>query len=147
MGGEPWFYFVSYQTDLNKALQELREREFSAGRYNPVILFPTFPIGPNSPSPGAKHASIQEALEASQEEGTRSILDIESVSEQPDYQAVCPLPDSVLIDYYATTKPTKESVLAKMDFFRNIERGQGIYIITFKDGKEDEILFAGVSFN
>ncbi len=147
MGGEPWFYFVPYQTDITKALQELREREFSAGRYNPVIDFPKFPIGPDSPSPGAQHASIQEALEASEADGTRSILDIEHVSEQPDYQAVCPLPDSELIRLYGTNQPSTKSVSENMDFFRNIERGQGIYIMTFKDGKHDSILFAGVSFD
>ena len=34
MGGEPWFYFVAYQKDINSALQALRRREFQAGRYN-----------------------------------------------------------------------------------------------------------------
>ncbi len=28
MGAVPYFYFVKYQPDVNKALQELREREF-----------------------------------------------------------------------------------------------------------------------
>ena len=37
MGGHPWFYFVAYQSDINIALQNLRRREFEAGRYNPVM--------------------------------------------------------------------------------------------------------------
>ena len=66
MGAEPYFYFVEYNPDINAALQELREREFEAGRYNPVMrsLYSLFPIGPDSPAPGAQHDSIEEAREA-----------------------------------------------------------------------------------
>jgi hypothetical protein len=45
MGGHPWFYFVDYEPDVNAALQKLRQQEFRAGRYNPAIGFPEFPIG------------------------------------------------------------------------------------------------------
>ncbi|HYY94805.1 MAG TPA: hypothetical protein VE713_09830 [Pyrinomonadaceae bacterium] len=74
MGGHPWFYFVEYEPDLNAALQKLREREFMAGRYNPAVNFPEFPVRPQSPTPGAQHDSIEEALEDSDADGTRSIL-------------------------------------------------------------------------
>jgi len=40
MGGHPYFYSVPYDPDENAALQRLRQREFFAGRYNPVIPFP-----------------------------------------------------------------------------------------------------------
>jgi hypothetical protein len=33
VGAEPWHYFVTYQEDLNEALQLLCEWEFLAGRY------------------------------------------------------------------------------------------------------------------
>ena len=36
MGAHPWFYVVPYQSDIRKAMLELREREFRAGRYNPA---------------------------------------------------------------------------------------------------------------
>jgi hypothetical protein len=86
MGAEPYFYFVKYQPDVNQALQELREREFRAGRYNPVMPFLQFPVGPGAPAPGAQHDSIAEAMEDAAEDGTRSILDIESVADEPDFQ-------------------------------------------------------------
>jgi len=83
MGAEPYYYFVPYQADINAALRTLRQREFEAGRYNPVMPFPSrfLPLGPDSPSPGRRHDSIEEALEDSDADGTRSILDIERVSD------------------------------------------------------------------
>jgi hypothetical protein len=73
MGGEPWFYFVPYQTDINNALQALRRREFQAGRYNPVTPFLEFPLDAAAPGPGAQHASIEEAIQDADADGTRSI--------------------------------------------------------------------------
>jgi hypothetical protein len=74
MGGHPCYYFVPYEEDIGAALQKLRKREFEAGRYNPAIPFLDFPIGPASPAPGKQHSSIQQALDASDADGTRSIL-------------------------------------------------------------------------
>jgi hypothetical protein len=147
--GDPYWYFVKYQPDLNVALQELRQREFDAGRYNPVIPFVSelLPIGPDSPAPGAQHGSIQEALIASEADGTRSILDLDHVSAIPSYNAAAPLNGAVLLKLYGTKKPTREMIERNMDFFERVERGTGIYIIVFKDSKPDQIFFAGRSFD
>ena len=37
MGGHAYWYTVPYQADSQRALDTLREREFRAGRYNPVM--------------------------------------------------------------------------------------------------------------
>jgi hypothetical protein len=147
MGAEPYFYFVPYQPDTNAALQELRAREFRAGRYNPVMPFLSFPIDPNAPSPGAQHASIAEAFEDADADGTRSILDLERIAKEPDYGAVAPLDPAVLETLYGTSQPSRAMVEENMDFFEDIERGQGIYLVVYKDGQPDEILFAGYSFD
>lgn len=63
MGAEPYWYCIAYQTDTNTTLQALRQREFAAGRYNPIVPFIDFPITDSSPTPGAQHSSIEEALE------------------------------------------------------------------------------------
>ena len=47
---------------------------------------------PHSPSPGVQHASIEEAFEDADADGTRSILDLDHFSEQPDFGAMTPLP-------------------------------------------------------
>ena len=147
MGGHAWFYFVDYEPDVNAALQKLREREFRAGRYNPVLWFPEFPVGPDSPTPGAQHASIEEALEASEEEGTRSILDMTKVADAPDFFAVAPLPLEDLIALFGTDKPTHEMVEEGDELFEALERGQGVYITVYQDNQPSEIFFAGYSFD
>jgi hypothetical protein len=147
MGAHPYFYFVKYQSDIDAALQELRAREFEAGRYNPVIPFLEFPLGPNSPAPGAQHSSIDEAMEDSDADGTRSILDLDHISDEPDFSAVTPVPPDELERLFGTDQPTHEMIEDNGELFENIERGQGIYVIAHKNGQPNEIFFAGYSFD
>jgi hypothetical protein len=147
VGAHPYYYFVQYQADIDKVLQELRDREFAAGRYNPVVPFLDFPIDSNSPAPGAEHDSIEEAMEASDADGTRSILDLQAIGDQPDFCIACRVSDDRLLDLFGTTQPTHEMIEETMEFFEEIERGQGIYIVVYQDGKPSELFFAGYSFD
>jgi hypothetical protein len=147
MGAHPYWYFVKHQPDIGSALRELRDREFAAGRYNPVMPFPDFPANPHAPTPGVQHSSIDEAREDAAEDGTRSILDLDHVSDSPDFCAVAPLDDEVLLALYGTTTPTREMVEQDRDFLEDVERGQGVYIVLYRDGQPDEIFFAGYSFD
>lgn len=67
MGAHPYWYAVKYRPDIDAALDDLRDREFRAGRYNPVMPFIDFPITSTSPAPGPRHRSIQDAIAASDE--------------------------------------------------------------------------------
>ena len=147
MGGHAWQYFVAYQPDIGKALQELRCREFSAGRYNPVQRYMTPPITSESPAPGARHTSIEAAVRAAGCEGTRSILDMNQVGQNPESGVVAPLPAARLVEFFGTKEPTREMIEANDDFFDLIERGRGVYIIAFDQGKPSEICFAGYSYD
>ena len=147
MGGEPWYYFVPYDADLNKALQGLKQREFKAGRYNPAMMLPEFPVTESSPAPGPKHRSIEEALEDSDADGTRSILDMERIGKTPDFGVVVPLAPDRLKDLFGTERPTREMIEENMDFFDEIERGQGICITVYTGDKPFEIFFAGYSYD
>jgi hypothetical protein len=147
MGGHPYWYVVPYRSNLQAALDDLRQREFKAGRYNPVVHFPDFPIGPDSPSPGAQHRTIADAMEDADANGTRSILDIERIGESPDYCTASPLNDEILQELYGTSRPTSEMVEDNMDFLEDIERGQAVYIILYSNGAPSELLFAGYSFD
>jgi hypothetical protein len=132
MGAEPWDYFVPYEEDIDAALQKLRRREFEAGRFHRSELKP---------------ATIEEALENADADGTRSILDIATVSDSPEFCAVSPLPQERLRELYDTEQPTREMIEENMDFFEEIERGQGIYILVYEGTKPSEIFFAGYSFD
>lgn len=147
MGAEPYYYFVEYESDANAALQRLREREFRAGRYNPVIPFLMFPLRPNAPSPGAKHASIEQAIEAAAEDGTRSILDLHSVGDEVDFGVAARLPPEKLEDLFETTEPTHELLESELAIFNAIDRGQGACIVVYKDGNPSELFFAGYSYD
>src|SRR6478735_4237032 len=102
MGAEPYYYFTPYRHELSEALEALRQSEFSAGRYRPVISRLKFPIGSRSPSPGAKHASIDEAREVAGATGTRSILDIDHISMEPALCGAMPVYDDTLRALFGT---------------------------------------------
>lgn len=132
MGAEPWEYFVPYEDDLQAAMEKLREREFRAGRFNGAEFAP---------------ASIEEARECADADGTRSILDIETVGDEPDFGVVAPLPRETLVALYGTDQPTRAMIEGNMDFYEEIERGQGVYIIAYQGGKPSEIFFGGYSYD
>jgi hypothetical protein len=118
MGGHIYYYAVPYESDINHALQSLRRREFEAGRYNPVVPFLEFESDASvTTSPGKQHASIQEALDASEADGTRSILDIERIGTEPNLGVAVLLPAERLEELYGTDNPTREMVAKNMDFF------------------------------
>jgi hypothetical protein len=147
MGGEAYWYFVKYKPDLDSVLQELRQREFKAGRYNPATPFLHFPVDLTKSGPGAQHASIAEAFEDADADGTRSILDIQAIGEEPDFFVAAPLEEAELQALYGTTQPTHEMLEDNMDFLEDIDRGQCKYALVYKDGKPEEVLFAGYSFD
>ena len=147
MGGEPYWYFTSYDSDLNRALQNLRDREFQAGRYNPVMSFIDFPLHSNSPSPGRKHDSIKAALNASLEDGTRSILDIENIGTESRTRVAVPLDRNILQSLYGTTEPSRAMVEHNLDFLEDVERGHCVFFTIYKSGEPHELLFAGYSFD
>jgi len=146
MGGHPYWYVVDYRSPVEDALQALRQREFEAGRYSPRTRFPEFPIDSNSPAPGPVHGSIDEALEASGYEGTRSILDLTRVSDKPELCSVTAVDDDILEDVFGTTKPNLDAVEENLfELLEDVERGQGIYVTIYEDERPSKLLFAGYS--
>ena len=148
MAGEAWYYIAPFHTDVNRALQDLRRREFEAGRYNPVQPFPEFPVDLDKPGPGAQHASIEDAIEASDMDGTRSILDMEGIAATPGPGMVTELPADLAEELFAGEQPTAamvEDVLAVLG--QLVERGQGVYVVLYQGDAPSETLFAGVSWD
>ena len=132
MGAEPWHYFVPCEERVEDALYELRKRvfwsrDFRSSEMNPI--------------------SIEQAVANAAEEGTASILDISEISPTPQLGCACPLPDARLTSLYGTTKPTHELVASNMDFYEELDRGQGIYIVVYRHSEPHEYFFAGYSFD
>jgi hypothetical protein len=104
-------------------------------------------------------ASIQQALHDCSEEGTRSIIDIMHIADEPDSCAASPLTEEDLMLAFGTTCPTRDIVesafmrpnlaaSAKIDPIRNgIGRGQARYVIVYDEGKPSQIFFMGYSFD
>src|SRR5262245_5554086 len=160
MGGHPYWYVVPYERDIDAALQKLRQREFQAGRYNPLIPFLEFPIGPNSPSPGRQHTSIEEAIGSADADGTRSILDMMRgvlpgpYKTEPDpfnmdgqYAGVSPLAESDLVELFGDARPSREAVENCRALWDRLERGTAIYVVLYSNGQPHEVFFAGISFD
>jgi hypothetical protein len=172
MGAEPWHYVVPYQSDINAALQALREQEFRAGRYGQALLDRELDslgdLGEefsNAETSAeeliAVYGSVQSAIEAvfteAEAEGTASILDMFHVSETPEPCAVCPLSNNTLEELLGTDKPTRERVESVLineqepekceEFWDSIGRGEGRYILIYNQEQPTEIFFAGYSFD
>jgi hypothetical protein len=149
MGGHPYWYVVDYRQDIGAALNALRNREFVAGRYNPVTPYPgdLLPIGPHSLAPGAAHASIEDALQASDADGTRSILDINSIADAPTFCASCAFSSDELTRLFGTTTPSVDQINACDEFWDTLERGQARHIVIHGSNGPTHLFFAGYSFD
>jgi hypothetical protein len=111
------------------------------------VDFPEFPVNLDAPAIGAQHTSIEEAIEEADADGTRSILDMMEVASSPDYNVVAPLPEDDLRELFGTDKPTREMIEESDELYDALERGQGVYIIVYRDEQPSEIFFAGYSFD
>src|SRR5512140_2807384 len=138
MGAHLYWYTVPYQRDIAQALVDLRQREFQGGRYNPVMPFPPFPITASSPAPGARHQDIDAAMEESDADGTRSILDISAISADRDFCTAAPLSDDELLSHFGTTQPSRAIVESNMSFMDDGDRGQAVYIVLHENGAPAE---------
>ena len=148
MGGHAYFYYVPYESNVQDALDRLRDREFKAGRYNPVIRFLKF----GAPDflkhePGAKHRSIDEAINDAAADGTRSILDISRVADRSDFGVAAPVPADQLKEWFGTERPTRTMLEHADELFDAIERGQCVYVVVYDGNKPSELFFAGYSYD
>jgi len=64
---------------------------------------------------------------------------------EPGYGVVAPVPAQRLKELYGTEHPSRVMIEGNMEFFEDIERRQGIYIIVCEKDRPTEIFFAGYS--
>lgn len=97
--------------------------------------------------PAKRHRTIEEALDASEESGTQSVLDMVSVGTTPGPQVVVPLGGDELRAFFGTPHPTRAAVEETDDWLEEIGRGEGVAIVLYEGDRPAEILFAGYSFD
>lgn len=132
MGAEPWSNFTKYEPNLQAALDKLRQSVFAAGEYRYAEEGP---------------ATIEEALEIADADGTASILDIMQISEEPDFCCAAPFSADELRDYFGSERPTRAEVESADEFWEGLERGQARYAVVYENGQPAELFFAGYSFD
>ena len=149
MGGVPYRYVFETKDDVTQALQALRAREFAAGRFNPSMPMHMGTHGQDFFQKTARHgfASIAEAREAADADGTRSILDIGKVGPQRDYGVAGLLDDEALDRLFDTTKPTA-AMIDESDVLEDIERGMAVAFAVYDEaGARIGWAFCGYSYD
>ena len=171
MGASGWSHFVPYQTDINAALQEIRQQVYERGDYYKAdhsgwrneTEAELLARQPND-DPHIRQIMLEEWRQINQlqeptdikslirwnrEEGTHSIIDIlRGVSEEPTFGTVSPLTSQQLRNLFGTTQPILEMVKSKLeagDLYYLRDNWQGLYIIFYDDNHPSEICFAGFS--
>jgi hypothetical protein len=132
MGAEPWSIYTKYDANIQRALEKLRREVFAAGDYRYAE---------------EKPSSIEEALEIADADGTASILDIQTVAEEPDFCCAAPFSEEELVQYFRSPQPTRADIEQSDEYWDEMERGKARYAIVFDQGTPSEIYFAGYSFD
>src|SRR5260221_771486 len=95
--------------------------------------------------------TIDELLEEQGESGTHSILDIQRVSDEPEFGAVSAMPSEELEALFGIDRPTRKMVEDKLGDYDLVEhplvseRWQGVYFSVYRHGKPDALFFIGTS--
>lgn len=112
----------------------MREQEFKAGRYFPVNDAYFQKSGEKLPE------TMEQALDLSGADGTKSILDVFYVGHDADYMIARILDEREVVHYFGTAKPEHFDVKTA-PFWDDIERGKAICFVLYRDGREAQIVF------
>lgn len=158
MGASAWSYVVPFRPDVDRALQELRQKVFEEGDYYKPAkwyreLYARGIIDERRLNDKLKELesepepkTIEELIRLRDHQGTHTIIDIDKVLSVPEFRCISPLTPQELIEILGTDKPTYEMVKLKMVELQGLrDRWQGIYVVIYKNELPDMILFAGFS--
>ena len=161
MGASGWHYFVPYDSDINGALNRLREEVFKQGKYyKPALFYEKLlqDIGDQLESDvveGVEKSieeyrtmpepeSIDELIEMNAESGTHSIIDMHNVGSEPGFGTITPMPENMLIELFQTACPNHSQVEKQIDQMFNTIRSC-YYLLVYEDDIPKEIFFIGFS--
>jgi hypothetical protein len=141
----PYWYFVPYDPDVQRALDELRLREFGAGRYYPVLPRMYF-ADPNLCllNPGPRHRTVAHAIAAAGDDGTRSILDIDALAPALESGAAAPFAERTLREVFDSATPSHAAVEEHIaELLEDVRPGQCGYVVVYEDEAPTELFFVG----
>lgn len=95
---------------------------------------------------GQRPKTIEELLEMVAEDGTHSILDIESTGSRREFGVAAPMPPDQMRRFFGTEQPTHEQVEQTWgDASEELDRWQAYYVAVYRNGKPHEYAFIGCS--
>jgi hypothetical protein len=149
VGASRWSYLVPYQPDLDRALQQLRQRAFDAGDYYWAAARCWASDDDTDRAARALPASIDAlfAEESTLREGTRSILDVRRVlspDEEPTGGDVEPVTAEQALRCTGTATPTRAHRSALTELVRGRWFGR-CAVLHDTTGTPSEIYFFGLS--
>lgn len=173
MGASEWACIVPYQPDFSAAMIEAQRQEYMEtydGRVSRESAIAQLRSDMDyflsqDPSESTRQyferrihdleslrepTTLEEAIQLVRaieaEEGTGSILDMEGISDQPDYFMITPLTDAELFALFGMPQPDHDMVMAAMHQITGYRASaQGTCLVIYRDGQPDEIFFGGFS--
>ena len=121
MGAEPFWYFVPYDPNTERAFEQLRTGEL-------------------------KRPAEADSENFISDETARKVLGTFHFSEEMEVGSVSPLPEDLLDEVYGIEKPDRAMAVENLsELFEQLDRWQCVAITVYKDGAPSELLFAGYS--
>ena len=162
MGASGWKYFVPYQSDITKSLNELREQVFQSGNYYKREAFwqdmdedeytdeededlrQDWIDWLQRMKSMKEPTTIEELILWNEEEGTHSIIDITEISPTHEFGKAAPLDAQQLMNLFSTENPSRSMVEQKVNEIAQLREGwEATYIIVYENGLPDQIFFTG----
>lgn len=135
MGAYTFSHVTEYNSDFQKALEQLQQKVFEEGDYEGADL---------------EAKSIDELfkimIEDGWDTGTDSILDYGPISDDPQ-QGVCPLTEDELISFFNTSKPTLKMIEQNDSFWQSLERATARLIVIYEKDIPKNLYFACMTFD
>ena len=94
------------------------------------------------------YESVDEALEATEADGTASVIDITGFVEEPEAAHCWELTAEECAEHLGAEKPTRAAIEEKIDgLVEGLGRGESLCVVAWKKEKPEAVYFAGWSFD
>ncbi|MES2460348.1 MAG: hypothetical protein V4671_07180 [Armatimonadota bacterium] len=104
-------------------------------------------LGDLSAAPGVGTREELAALSCLSAEGTKSVLDMQGISDETAPGLVRALPTPEIAQLFGKERPTRIMVEQNQELYERIDRGHGICFAVYRQDLPDEIFFGGYSYD